>query len=136
MNVFALLFTLAGLGVAETSYLVQKRKAAQHPFCVIGESCSSVLESKYNRIFFIHNDVLGFLFSVAVLIVTGLLVFDGWLVAFWTAILYAMIGSACLLSLVFVYLQWRVIRAWCFWCLLSTGTIFLMGIILLIHHFL
>jgi uncharacterized membrane protein len=131
MTSFALLFTLSAIGISETAYLIRKRVASEKPVCPIGENCTLVLESKYNKIFFVHNDILGFLFYIAASFITAFLVIGIGPLALWKFILKLFIASGSLMSLVFTYLQWRVIRAWCFWCLMSALTIWLMGVIIL-----
>ena len=135
MTAFALLFTLAAIGLAETSYLIRKRRAGQHAVCVIGNGCGAVLESAYRRTLGVYNDVLGFVFYAAMMLVTALAVTR----AFPTAsglelalIPRAMLLAAVLMTLRFVYLQWRVIKTWCFWCLMSAATIGLMVLVIII----
>jgi uncharacterized membrane protein len=131
MTSFALLFTLSAIGISETTYLIRKRIASEKPVCPLGENCTLVLESKYNKIFFVHNDVLGFLFYIAASFITAFLVIGVEPLAFWNFILKLSVGFGALFSVFLTYLQWRVIRAWCFWCLMSAFTIWLMAIIIL-----
>ena len=133
MTSIALLFTLAAIGIAETAYLIRKRIEAEKPICPIGGGCAQVLNSQYNRIFGIHNDVLGMLFYCAVAVWTGLLVVGAEPLFAWNLLIAVAIGGALVMSAYFVYLQWRVIHAWCFWCLMSASTILLMATILAIH---
>ena|ERR1700681_980376 len=135
MTSYALLFTLAAIGISETVYLIRKRIASEKPICPIGDSCALVLTSKYNKIFFIHNDVLGLLFYAVALAITGLVVIGLGPLALWTVILKLSVAAAALSSLLFTFLQWRVLKAWCFWCVMSACTIWLMAIIILISHF-
>ncbi|MBI4427306.1 MAG: hypothetical protein HY569_02390 [Candidatus Magasanikbacteria bacterium] len=132
MTVYALLFTLAAIGASETVYLIRKRVSAEKPVCLIGGSCNLVLESKYSKIFGIHNDILGLLFYFTALFISGFLVIGVAPLAFWDFIFKFAIAVGSLLSLVFTYLQWKVIKAWCFWCLMSAFTVWLMGVIILI----
>ena len=128
----ALLFTIAAIGVSETSYLIRKRIIDERPVCPIGEGCATVLNSKYNRFFFgIHNDVAGMAFYVGFAILIGALVIGTAYDALLLLLAEIMLAGAALMSLIFIYLQWRVIRAWCFWCLMSAATIGLMAIIML-----
>lgn len=53
MTAFALLFTLSAIGISETVYLIRKRIASERPVCLIGEDCTLVLASKYNKLFII-----------------------------------------------------------------------------------
>ncbi len=131
MTAFALLFTLAAVGVAETVYLIRTRLAAERPVCIIGSDCGAVLTSKYNRLFFIHNDIAGLLFYLVAMLLTALLVEN---VGDQSLLVFAfLLGTGSLMSLVFVYIQWRLLKAWCFWCLMSACTIWLMTFILGLH---
>jgi len=135
MTSYALLFTLSAIGISETVYLVRKRIAAEKPVCPIGEDCTLVLTSKYNKLFIIPNDVLGLLFYIAASFIASFLVIGIEPLAFWNFVFRISVAAAALISLFFTYLQWRVIRAWCFWCLMSAFTIWLMEGIILISSF-
>src|SRR5258708_37453340 len=74
MTTLALLFTLAAIGVAETVYLIRTRRALERPVCIVGQSCSTVLESKYNKLFlFLHNDEMGLFFYLVALVLPALI---------------------------------------------------------------
>ncbi|MDP2676930.1 MAG: vitamin K epoxide reductase family protein [bacterium] len=134
MTALALLFTLAAIGISETAYLIQKRKETKRPVCVIGEDCVKVLSSKYNHIFvFIHNDTAGFLFYIFISCITAFLVIGIPPIAFWILVAKIAIFAGVGLSCFFIFLQWKIIRAWCFWCLMSSFTIFAMAFIVLIN---
>lgn len=132
MTAFALLFTLSAIGVSETVYLIRKRIASEKPICPIGGGCTLVLTSKYNKIFIIPNDILGLLFYIIASFIAAFLVIGVEPLAFWGFIFKLSVAFGALLSMFFTYLQWRVIRAWCFWCLMSAFTIWLMGIIIVV----
>ncbi len=126
----ALLFTLAAIGISESAYLIRKRRAAEAPVCPIGEGCGTVLNSKYNRLFLgIHNDVAGMVMYLVLSVLTALLVImDN--PPIWAPLgIVTLLVAATLTSLVLIYLQWKVIRVWCFWCLMSAATIGLMDLI-------
>jgi len=135
MTAFALLFTICAIGISETSYLIKKRIALEKPICIIGQDCAQVLSSAYNKIFFgIPNDILGLLFYIMGAGITAFLVIGIQPMWFWSMLFKIMIILGSLLSLFFIYLQWKVIKAWCFWCVMSACTIWLMGIIILIRN--
>ena len=128
----ALLFTIAAIGISEASYLIRKRIAAESPVCPIDGGCEIVLKSKYNKIFGIHNDLLGLLFYIVTAMITGLVViYENYpdLQSILVLILKFMLMGATAMSAIFFYLQWKVIKAWCFWCLMSALTIVIMDII-------
>jgi uncharacterized membrane protein len=128
----ALVFTLAAIGISETVYLVRKRKIAERPICPIGGDCGIVLTSKYNKTLGIPNDLLGLFFYSSVSFMTALMVVGNGPFEFLNLLVMAAVASGSLMSLYFTYLQWRVIKAWCFWCLMSATTIWLMATIILI----
>lgn len=132
MTSFALLFTLSAIGISETVYLIRKRIASEKPICPIGDNCEIVLSSKYNKTFFISNDILGLLAYMTISVIAAFLVIGIEPVFFWSLAIKILIGIASVMSLIFTYLQWRVIHAWCFWCLMSAFTIWLMAIIILV----
>ena len=132
MTLEAILFTLACVGIAETAYLVRTRRTGQKPVCFIGKECDKVLGSKYSKIVLFHNDTWGTLFYVAIALLTAFLVIGVEPLIWWERFMKIFVGAGAVISLVLIYLQWKVIRAWCFWCVLSALTVFGMGIILLI----
>lgn len=131
MTPHALLFTLAAMGISETAYLIRKRMALEAPVCPIGEDCATVLSSKYSKIFGIHNEYLGLLFYFAVSFAAAFLVIGVGSLPFWNFILRVLVAGASVFSAFLIYLQWRVIQAWCFWCVMSAITVFIMALILL-----
>jgi len=53
----------------------------------------------------------------------------------WNYALKILVAVASFMSIFLTYLQWRVIHAWCFWCLMSAFTIWLMGTIIIVSSF-
>ena len=131
MTALALLFTLAAIGISETIYLIRKRIASEKPVCPIGDDCLLVLSSRYSKMFLVQNDILGLLVYIVISFIAGFLVIGIEPIFLWNFALKILVAIASLISIFFTYLQWRVIRAWCFWCLMSAFTIWLMGIIIL-----
>jgi uncharacterized membrane protein len=128
----ALIFTLCCIGISEVVYLIKKRILMEKPICPVGENCLAVLQSKYSKIFIIPNDVAGLLFYIACSIITALLVIGVESTNLWVNSIKILVAIGSILSIFFTYLQFRVIRAWCFWCLMSACTIWLMGFIILL----
>jgi|SRR3989344_4488963 len=128
----ALIFTLSALGISETVYLIKKRMLSQGPICIVGEDCTKVLTSKWSKIFIVPNDVLGLLFYIVCSSITAFLVIGIEPVWFFDITIKMLIILGSLLSVFLTYLQFKVIKAWCFWCLMSACTIWLMSVIILI----
>lgn len=141
----ALLFTLASIGISETVYLIKKRRTEDVPVCVIGSDCHTVLTSKWNTILGIHNDVLGLMFYIFVCIMSALILTsqDGLQAPLGEAfpvellklidVIVIIVGAA--MSIYFTVLQKFVIKAWCFWCLMSAITVFTMTAIVILAGF-
>ena len=128
---FALLFTIAAIGISEMSYLIKKRISAERPVCPIGESCEIVLTSKYNRMFFgLHNDIAGMIFYVAIAVICALIVLEAYFILRLILAMELLLIAASIMSTVFLYIQWRVIKAWCFWCVMSAATVGTMDLII------
>lgn len=135
MNLVSLFFTMAAIGIAETAYLIRERYASRKPICPMGGGCSQVLESRYNKTLGIYNDLLGLTFYVVMACIAALLLLEVSASMRLNQVVVLSTGIALLMSARFFYLQWRVIHAWCFWCLLSALTILLMSLILLLSGF-
>lgn len=132
----ALLFTIAAIGISEAAYLIRKRIAAENPVCPIGENCATVLNSKYNRLFFgIHNDIAGLIFYLLFAFIAGIIVIGTPYSIVLITAAQILLAGATAMSIALTYLQWRVIKAWCFWCVMSAVTIVLMDIIVFIIKF-
>lgn len=134
MTPHALLFTIAAIGISETTYLIRKRFAKERPVCVVGERCHEVLESKYNRLFGIPNDTFGLAFYIVVAVFTALLIIGVPHAPLLDLSVRLLVLGGLAVSAVLVFLQWKIIRAWCFWCVLSAATTFVMGFIVLLSN--
>lgn len=120
MTKFAILLALLIIGGLVALYLIWSRRKNGGPVCIIGKECHVVLESKYNRIFgIVHNDVMGLLYYLTMIALLNFLQFG---IGQADEVLMAMrviAGSGALMALIFTFIQWRVIKAWCFWCMVS-----------------
>jgi len=135
MTPHALLFTISAIGISETAYLIRKRKANERPVCIVGEKCHEVLESKYNSLFFgIPNDILGLLFYITVAILTALIVIGVDELRVLALLVKLIILGGVAISLMLFYIQWKILKAWCFWCVVSALTTFLMGFIVVVSN--
>lgn len=123
---FVILLSMATVGMGETIYLIKKRLAVEPPLCVIGYECRKVLESEYSSILGIHNDVLGLAFYITIAVLGILLALGINPYNIMDIMLEAMVIGGSLASVALLYIQWRVIRAWCSWCIISAATIFVM----------
>lgn len=132
MTAYALLFIMASLGLAETSYLIRLRRQGERPVCPMGGNCHAVLESKWAKMFGVHNDILGFIFYVITGTISAFLVLGFQPFDFWVLIVRMMIAGAVVMSASLTLLQGLVIKSWCFWCLMSATTVGVMALIAII----
>lgn len=126
---YALIFTLSAMGISETAYLIKKRLAGERPICPLGGECWEVLESKYGKLFFIPADVLGLLFYFSCSLFAAFLVIGIEPLFLWHSFLRTAVAIGSLFSAYLVYVQLKIIRKSCFWCLMSAITVWLLGII-------
>jgi len=136
MTFEALIFTFSILGISETVYLIKKRILSEKPVCPVNEDCTKVLSSKYNKLFLIPNDVLGLIFYIVCSLIAAFLVIIVQPLSLWYILLSVLVLVGSIISMYFTYLQFNVIRAWCFWCLMSACTIWLMGVTILLNNIL
>ncbi len=110
------LIVLAILGIFDSGYLIKKRVKKQPLTCPINGGCEKVVESKWNSIFLIKNDLLGLFYYILILFLVLYLFFISEKLLFLTKIIS---GASLLLSLVLVFIQAKIIKEYCFYCLIS-----------------
>ena len=118
MNTHLIIFVLALIGIADSLYLNYERRRKRTPVCIIGNGCSTVWKSPYSRTFGISNDVLGIIYFTTAAFVELYLFYDTANPLMVIGEYFLLFGGA-LMSTYFLYIQWRIIRAWCFWCTVS-----------------
>ncbi|MHB8651862.1 MAG: vitamin K epoxide reductase family protein [Minisyncoccota bacterium] len=134
MNYHLVLLFLSIAGMAETLYLLRKHVVHQNPVCIIGDQCHTVWESTYSKTFGVSNDILGMVFYALVGVLELMIVGKMYVgTLFMQAEAMLVVAGFCM-SGYFFYLQWRIIRAWCFWCVLSGMTTLLMAAVLFFGH--
>jgi uncharacterized membrane protein len=118
MNIHIIILILALGGIGESLYLNYERRRERPPVCVIGHDCGEVWASPYSKTFGVSNEILGIvLYATAAVIEWTLFLGNGTEAMIIGESLVLIAGA--IMSCYFVYLQWRVIKAWCFWCTLS-----------------
>ena len=110
------LIILAILGIFDSGYLIKKRVKKQPLSCPIDGECEKVVESKWNAIFFIKNDILGLFYYVLILFLVLYLFFVSEKFLLLTKIFS---GASLLFSLFLVFIQVKIIKKYCFYCLIS-----------------
>ena len=116
------LIVLGMLGIADAGYLIWKRRKSQPLVCPIGHDCNAVLNSKWNQILFVKNDILGLLFYVFVILAAIFLFLNMGEVSKVFMVKIVLIiasGLAIIFSTFLVFIQTKVLKDYCFYCLVS-----------------
>ena len=119
MSLITAIIVTDTIGISIASYLVYKRKKRETPVCVIGGHCSEVLESRFNRLFGIHNDIMGLGFYLAVGTLMLLMKLEIGPIDLWITAFKFAAGTGAIMALALLYIQWKVLLTWCFWCIVS-----------------
>lgn len=118
-------------GIITSGYLVwQHYHRQQQPLvCPLNHDCSIVTESKWSHIFYVRNEVLGLLFYVGMVLAGIILSFN----AAFLPVLWIRLGTGfgVLFSLFLVYIQAKIIKDYCFYCLISA----LLTVLLFLNSF-
>lgn len=124
------LFVLAILGLAIAGYLVYSRnKYHSVKVCPTGGGCNAVLNSKYSKTFGMRNDILGIIYYLTIIVEYFLLT-----ALMTNMIIYFKIISslAFLFSVYLFYIQARVLKQYCFYCI-TTGIVNLFIFLIIIY---
>ena len=119
-QLIVLFIVLSTLGIVNASYLIFQSMKKKPLVCPIeGHDCNVVVQSKWNKTFGIKNEYLGFLFYLSMLLGIIYIVFSPAIKnTIFQLMFYAEIG-AVLFSAFLVYLQAKIIKEYCFYCLIS-----------------
>jgi len=110
------LIVLAILGIFDSGYLIKKRVKKQPLSCPINGGCEKVVESKWNHFLLIKNDIAGFLYYILILFLALYLFFVSDKLLFFTKIIA---GISLFLSAILTFIQFKIIKETCFYCLIS-----------------
>ncbi|MDP6642136.1 MAG: vitamin K epoxide reductase family protein [Candidatus Nanoarchaeia archaeon] len=126
------LIVLALLGIIDSGYLTYKHfKREKKLVCPIGDNCSDVVESDYGKTFGIKNEILGLIFYLSAFVIGIYLLYDGSLLI--KNILLIGSGLGVLFSGFLTYIQAKILKNYCFYCLISaalTVLIFIVSILI------
>ena len=105
------------LGLVDSAYLIFKRYKKEPLVCPITPDCNVVTESKWSKIFMVHNDILGAIFYLTMLI--GVILF----LSYPTIKIYLSLfsGLALLFSIFLIFIQTYKIKNFCFYCIVSAA---------------
>lgn len=111
--------TLSITGIATAGYLIWQHSRKKPLVCPLDHDCSTVTESKYSRMLGVRNEALGLGYYLAMLLgMAATFVLPEYAELIRTTVLVAS-AIAVLFSAYLVYLQLKVIKDYCFYCLIS-----------------
>lgn len=109
---------LAFLGLINSFYIAYKRKSEQPLACPVYNNCNAVINSRWSRIFYIKNDILGIAYYT-IIFISGLFLFSNLYIDLIINGLFLINAFALLFSIFLLYIQKYKLRSYCFYCLIS-----------------
>jgi uncharacterized membrane protein len=105
------------LGFLDATYLTFEKLSGVVPPCTITTGCEQVLTSKFSTVFGIPDSLFGAVFYLAVFILVFVLRerFN----AKWFSVLRLLTLLGFLASVGLFFIQWQILHAFCFYCLIS-----------------
>ena len=125
MDLHLIIFGLSLAGLAESVYLNYECRRHRVPVCLIGNQCDIVWDSPYSKTFGISNEILGLIYY-ATLAVVEWVIFSGDTSSQMIIGEYVILFGGAVMSVYFFIVQWKLIKAWCFWCTLSAVIVWVM----------
>src|SRR3989344_6877110 len=96
---------LSIVGIVDISYLITTRLRKKKPFCIIGQNCSRVLDSKYGKLLGVKNEFVGlayyltiFAFSLSIKV---------------PSLVYYLSTLALLASILLLVIQIKILKNFC-----------------------
>ena len=128
-NIFLLGITLIGfIGFLDSVYLTAKRFIGGPIPCFVFTGCDTVAQSPYALLFGVPLSVIGIFYYLSVILLVVFYFETKQQIAMKMFSLLSVVGF--LASIYFIYLQAFVIKAFCFYCILSavtSTTLFILG---------
>jgi len=128
-NIFLLGITLIGFtGFLDSVYLTAKRFVGGPIPCFVFTGCDTVAQSPYALLFGVPLSVIGIFYYLSVILLVVFYFETKQQIAMKMFSLLSVVGF--LASIYFIYLQAFVIKAFCFYCILSavtSTTLFILG---------
>lgn len=128
-NIFLLGITLIGFtGFLDSVYLTAKRFVGGPIPCFVFTGCDTVAQSPYALLFGVPLSALGIFYYLSVILLAIFYFGTKQQIAMKVFSLLSVVGF--LASIYFIYLQAFVIKAFCFYCILSavtSTTLFILG---------
>src|SRR3989344_9153513 len=125
MDIHLIIFILSIVGLIEALYLNYECRRHRAPVCLIGSQCSVVWDSPYSKTFGVSNEILGLIYYATLSVDEYSIFLGDTSLQMMAGELIILVGGA-VMSCYFFYVQWRLIKAWCFWCTFSAIIVWVM----------
>ena len=129
-NLISSLAVLSFLGMANSVFLYYKHKKKQPLVCPMNSDCNAVINSKWNNLFGIKNEILGILYYISILLGAIFLYLYNKTTIYYLLLISSSI--ALLFSGFLMYIQKYKIKEYCFYCIISAIISFLILINMLL----
>lgn len=110
------------VGFAVSGYIFVKKQKHEKLVCFLGDDCNTVINSKYNSLFFgIPNEVMGLGYYTSVLIGVAMLSLGLQYIGPIPLLPVFLFGTgmSALFALYLLYIQYAVLKEWCEYCVAS-----------------
>ncbi|MDP3734262.1 MAG: vitamin K epoxide reductase family protein [Nanoarchaeota archaeon] len=114
------LLVLAVIGILISGYLMMKHRQAKPLVCPLDHDCSTVTESKWSHLLYLRNETLGLLFYLSLIMGTFVSLMYSPLAATIYFLFFLVCALVIMVSSFLVYVQAKIIKDYCFYCLIST----------------
>lgn len=120
---------LALIGLADTAYLTAKHYLGGSVPCSITEGCDTVLNSAFSVYLGVPTALWGGLYYAALVLLAAL--FLQTKASHLLGLAFGLAAGGLLVSAALIYVQGFILSAWCFYCLISAFTTFLIFLTLI-----
>ncbi|MCH7641423.1 hypothetical protein IID22_04475 [Patescibacteria group bacterium] len=123
MEVVFYIIILSVVGFANAYFLhwqyLRFKKTKKPMFCLIGEDCAGVIDSRYGATLGVKNEITGMFFYTAISVLLVLSLFFPPILPIASFIILLASLAAAVFSLYLLYVQAAVLKKLCSWCLIS-----------------
>ncbi len=113
-------------GLFNALYLTYKHYQKKPLLCPLDHKCEVVTESKWSELLGVRNEVLGVVFFGSLLLGMMGVLFSPLYVNMLILFIRISCAASLLFSLFLVFVQFRIIKDYCFYCLLSALIVLLL----------
>lgn len=127
LEITLIILSIAGISIS--GFIILKRSKKQPLVCPINQDCNKVVNSKWSKIFFVKNDIIGILYYLFILILSIIVILNENPIPTISKIIS---GIALIFSTFLAFVQIKILKNYCFYCLLSSAINLLIFINILI----